>query len=226
MNASTLAALAIVAAGYALTRPAPAASLWDGLAGINSIPEYPEPDQLPGALETLAISMDPSTYLTGTLPGDLAGVNVRAFLDAIASPTAEGTAHLGDNGYNVLFGGGLFFSYADHPRQLIPFTDARTGEVNYSSAAGRYQILRRTFDALAAKLGTQGFAPDVQDAMAIELIAERGALADVRAGRFADAVHKCRRIWASLPGAGYDQHETTLARLAQAFTAAGGTITA
>lgn len=42
-------------------------------------------------------------------------LNRKAFLTMIA--TAEGTAKLGDNGYNVLVGGSLFTGYADHPQQ-------------------------------------------------------------------------------------------------------------
>ena len=39
--------------------------------------------------------------------------NVRAFLRMLRH--GEGTA--GDNGYRVQFGGGLFASFVDHPRQ-------------------------------------------------------------------------------------------------------------
>ena len=50
------------------------------------------------------------------------------------------------------------------------------------------------------------------------------AIEDVEAGRFAAAVDKCKSRWASLPGAGYQQHEHKLADLQQAYTKAGGVL--
>ena len=52
------------------------------------------------------------------------------------------------------------------------------------------------------------------------------AIALVEAGDFAAAVHACRSRWASLPGAGYGQHENTLAALEEAYVVAGGTVKA
>ena len=98
--------------------------------------------------------------LTGIHP------NVSAFLDMIAE--SEGTHDLGDDGYNVLVGGKLFDSYSDHPRRVIVVN--RRGL--RSSAAGRYQILQRTFDGLQRQLGTKGFRPEVQDENKIETLRE------------------------------------------------------
>jgi lysozyme len=145
--------------------------------------------------------------------------NRRAFLDAIA--WAEGTS--GPNGYRTLFGGNLFDSFADHPRRSFSFKD-RAGRRLTTTAAGRYQFLARTWDTLRDRLSLPDFGPDSQDAAALELIRERGALADVDAGRFAAAVGKVKRVWASLPGAGYAQPERRADELAAAYIAAGGTI--
>jgi len=131
---------------------------------------------------------------------------------------SEGTADHGDDGYNVIVGGELFHSYADHPRVLVTLN--RKGLK--STAAGRYQFLARTWDALAARLGLHDFSPRNQDLAAIELIRERHALDDVNAGRFDAAVTKCAPIWASLPGAGYGQRERSLVDLRKAYVAAGG----
>lgn len=144
--------------------------------------------------------------------------NRKAFLDMIA--VSEGTAHLGDNGYNVLVGGGLFDSYADHPRKLITLNSKGLK----STAAGRYQLLSRNFDHYKALLHLPDFGPDSQDAIAIRLIKERGALDDVDAGRIGAAISKCRNIWASFPGAGYGQHENRIEKLELAYTEAGGTV--
>ncbi|MCM2250847.1 MAG: glycoside hydrolase family 104 protein [Ramlibacter sp.] len=224
------AAAAAVLAAYWLTRPAQAGGLFllpDGWAGEAAPPDEAPPDevpQLPTVLETIAVTMDPTTYETGTLPGDLAAANERAFLDMLAY--AEGTAGRGDDGYNVVFGGGLFASYADHPRRYFTFTrtDGTTGR---TSAAGRYQFIAPTWDDLAPRMGLGDFGPSNQDAAALELVRQRGALEDVRAGRFADAVRKVSRTWASLPGNDYMQFGgRSLAQVAAAFESAGGTITA
>jgi muramidase (phage lysozyme) len=144
-----------------------------------------------------------------------ASKNLCAFLDMIAH--SEGTAGKGDDGYNVLVGGKLFEGYADHPRKLVQL---RPGLA--STAAGRYQLLARYFDAYKAKLHLTDFSPLVQDAIAVQQIQESHALADVEAGNFSQAVAHCAHIWASLPGAGYGQHENKLADLRAAYCAAGG----
>ena len=142
--------------------------------------------------------------------------NAKAFLDAIAY--SEGTAGHGDDGYNVLVGGDLFHSYADHPRKLVTLN--RNGLK--STAAGRYQFLSHTWDALAKKLDLSDFGHESQDRAALELVRECHATDDVEAGRFDAAVAKCAHLWASFPGAGYGQHENELTKLRGAFTRAGG----
>jgi muramidase (phage lysozyme) len=143
--------------------------------------------------------------------------NLSAFLTMIA--TSEGTAGKGDDGYNVLVGGTLFTGYADHPRIKVDL-----GHGLVSTAAGRYQILERYYDAYKALLHLPDFSPASQDAIATQMIREHHALDDVEAGRFDAAVGEVAKIWASLPGAGYDQHENQLAYLRQSYTSAGGTL--
>lgn len=143
--------------------------------------------------------------------------NRAAFLDMIAH--SEGTAGHGDDGYNVLVGGGLFSSYADHPRELITL---RPGLA--STAAGRYQLLARYFDTYKRQLGLADFSPLSQDAIAVQQIKECNAIAAIETGNFAQAVMLCAHIWASLPGAGYGQHENALAGLQEVYEAAGGTV--
>lgn len=148
----------------------------------------------------------------------MTSTNRRAFLDMIA--WSEGTSRItgSDNGYNVLVGGKLFTGYADHPRVLVNLPRLRIK----STAAGRYQLLARYFDAYRKQLGLKDFSPASQDAIALQQIRERKALDDIDAGRFAAAVEKCRNIWASLPGAGYGQHEHKLADLESAYRKSGG----
>jgi len=144
--------------------------------------------------------------------------NQKAFLDMIAF--SEGTPKYGNKrGYNVIVGGSLFTDYADHPRQLVQ-VNARLR----STAAGRYQLLARYFDAYKTQLHLPDFSPDSQDAIALQQIRECHAIEDVDAGNFDEAVSKCAHIWASLPGAGYGQHENSLAALRSAFEKAGGVL--
>lgn len=143
-------------------------------------------------------------------------VNVRAFLDMIAF--SEGTLGRGDDGYNVLVGGKLFTGYADHPRQVVDL-----GRIK-STAAGRYQILARYYDAYKKLLNLPDFGRGSQDAIATKMIREQDAMADVETGRFDIAVQKCANIWASLPGANYGQHENKLADLKSAYIKAGGLV--
>lgn len=144
--------------------------------------------------------------------------NVQAFLWMLR--VSEGTD--GPEGYRTMVGGSLFDSYAAHPNVILSIT--HKGRVIKSSAAGAYQILRRTWFEVRDALDLVDFSPASQDAAAVHLIKRRGALADVRAGRFAVAVEKCKKEWASLPGAGYGQHENSLSRLQSAYTVAGGYI--
>lgn len=163
---------------------------------------------------------------------DQAEANVSAFLAMIRK--AEGTA--GPNGYRTLFGGRLFSDFSDHPRIAQQFTD-RAGNRRWTSAAGAYQFMAispipgtekstavNTWDRIAARLGLADFSPESQDLAAVELIREAGALGDVRAGRFDQAVGKVRGIWASMPGAGYSQPEKSLDALRVAYINAGGYI--
>jgi muramidase (phage lysozyme) len=228
MMRALLAAGAVVGLAALAARPSQAAT-FDPAAGDASSPAWgipaDESDQTNNAFEDAWQTMNPTNLFAPAVPADVAARNVRAFLDALASDQFEGTARYGDNGYNVMFGGRLFDSYADHPRQYFPFTD-RAGNTRRTSAAGRYQFIVPTWDSLAARLQLPDFGPDSQDAAAVELIREKGALADVQAGRLAMATAKVATIWASLPGAGANQHEGPYQSLVAAFQAGGGLLTA
>lgn len=144
--------------------------------------------------------------------------NLRAFLDLIA--WSEGTYSRGENGYNVIVGGTTFTTYADHPRQLISLP--RLGIK--STAAGRYQLLAKYFDAYKKQLGLTDFSPLSQDKIAIQQIKEQRALDDILLGRIPQAIDKCSNIWASFPGAGYGQHEHSLGALLEQYQKLGGTL--
>ncbi len=148
--------------------------------------------------------------------------NMKAFLDMIAwSEIGPALLAKSDNGYNVLVGATaahplLFHGYSAHPAVF-------NRELN-SDAAGRYQFLGRYWPFYKQQLGLPDFSPASQDRWCIKLLQECHAVNDIEAGHFAAAVVKCASRWASLPGAGYGQHENHIADLQKAYTAAGGTV--
>lgn len=153
--------------------------------------------------------------MTASVPDALADSNVQAFLRLIR--TGEGTADAA--GYSRIFGGAQFYSFADHPRVRVPFGNT------YSTAAGAYQFLSRTWDEMRDQYGLPDFSPASQDLAAVGLIKRRGALGDVLAGRFATAIRKCNREWASLPGSPYGQPTLTMGKAAVILANNGGSTT-
>lgn len=156
-------------------------------------------------------------------PQQAGSLNRCAFLDAIAN-SEIGPALLAktQNGYNVLVGSTpahplTFASYATHPNIL--------NRALNSTAAGRYQLLYRYWLSYSKMLNLPDFGPLSQDKIALQQIRECNALPFIDAGNFAHAVALCSRIWASLPGNDYGQHQNAIALLQRYFTSAGGTLT-
>jgi muramidase (phage lysozyme) len=146
-------------------------------------------------------------------------LNRKAFLDMIAWSEGTSTIAESDNGYNVLVGGKLFFTYNDHPRQLVTINSKLK-----STAAGRYQLLARYFDHYKKLLKLPDFSAPSQDAIAIQQIKECKALNDIDEGNIEFAVKKCSNIWASFPGNNYGQHQQKISALLAVYTEAGGEV--
>lgn len=144
--------------------------------------------------------------------------NMKAFLAVIRA--GEGTAD--PDGYRRMFGGSHFDSFKDHPRKLHT-CQTKHGPLS-STAAGAYQFLTRTWEGLVKQYKFEDFSPQCQDEGAVALIAEKDAISDVIGGQFDAAIRKCRKTWASLPGAGYEQPERTFAQALEVYAAAGGQI--
>ena len=149
--------------------------------------------------------------------------NQRAFLDTLA--WAEGTDRpevqkSNNKGYDVIVGGSLLTDYSKHPNKLVPLPRYKIS----STAAGRYQFIIKTWNTLKDRLKLPDFSPASQDAACLELLRECGALARLAENDFVGAVQKARKIWASLPGAGYGQREQKLEALRDKYVAAGGTL--
>jgi len=148
----------------------------------------------------------------------------QAFLDLVAH--SEGTTSIpnSQDGYRVIVGSTpkhpvLFDSFADHPRVAVRLSATLT-----STAAGRYQLLARFYDAYKKSLHLPDFSPASQDAIALQQIKECNALADIEMGNLDGAIKKCNHIWASLPGSPYNQHTNKMVDLKVVFLNAGGNL--
>lgn len=142
--------------------------------------------------------------------------NVRRYLDAIAQ--AEGTAQHADP-YRVGYGGHPIADLARHPGTARRFQQT-DGQHNVTTAAGKYQFLRGTWNDVARTLGLTDFSPRSQDLGALELMRRSGSLDDVLRGDFANAVRKDGRTWASLPSSPYPQPKRSSAYMTQALAGA------
>ena len=169
--------------------------------------------------------------MIGTLAQSLHHENVKAFLRVIRA----GESSQGDEAYWWLFGSThskaiLAESLKDHPRvktyEKYDGQFIKNGKLDYTTAAGAYQITASTWDTViqpALKLGD--FSPTSQDIAAVFLIQKRGALDDVIDGRVKEACAKLTKEWASMPGASYgDQPTRKLEQALATFKEYGGTL--
>jgi len=127
-------------------------------------------------------TFDPDVYL--------ANPNVQKYLAYI-------NAYEGKPKENHLVGYKSFDDLSDHPNQRVRFGKSKN---QVSTAAGSYQILKRSWDDQKKKLGLTDFSLENQQRAAIGLLKEHGALQDVAKGNFQKANEKAKNIWASLPG--------------------------
>lgn len=144
--------------------------------------------------------------------------NVVAFLDMLA--WSEGTKGKGDDGYNVIVGGSQFDDYREHPRKLIDLPKLGIK----STAAGRYQLLSKYYDAYKRLLKLSDFSPVNQDKIAIQQIKERKAYQLIISGQLPAAILQCSNIWASLPGNNHGQRQHQVSDLVAKFVEFGGVV--
>ena len=131
----------------------------------------------------------------------------RALLETISGPESGGH-------YNIIYGGGRFDDYADHPRKAVRIQTGPNAN-RTSSAAGKYQFLGSTWDGIAKKYGLKDFSPENQDKAAWYLAAETyggedkllGALRSGDPKKIAEVGRALKGQWTSLPG-GIEQGTT------------------
>lgn len=157
-------------------------------------------------------------------------LNRKAFLDMLA--VSEGTSTspaTRNNGYDVIVTGidgkpEIFTDYSTHP-----FAGGRKSKVINSkgltsNAAGRYQHMLKDYAHYKKQLNLADFGPVSQDLWALQLIRERGALPLIDIGQIVLAVARVKNLWASLPGAGYGQHENRIDKLVAVYLESGGLV--
>ena len=135
---------------------------------------------------------------------------LKAFLNLIGWSEGTSTSPITKNqGYDVIVTGikgpSVFTDYADHPFAKGGYVQWRLNPPEFSTAAGRYQILAHYFEAYKVRLNLPDFSPASQDAVAIQQISERNALHLIAQGEVSAAITACSNIWASFPGNSYKQ---------------------
>lgn len=99
-----------------------------------------------------------------------------------------------DGVYLTMYGGGTFTDTSKHPNKLIKKWGKK------STAAGAYQIIKKTWDGALYQGIADDFSPTSQDKIAIFLIKSKNALSHVEAGEVEQAISHVNEIWAALPG--------------------------
>jgi lysozyme len=197
-------------------------------AYLWTLPAVDENGETDNAADLLDYAAQAQDYIEQMNGGD--EMNKVAFLQALR--LGEGTADR--LGYYRLCGGGECSTLAAHPAALgwggwrMPaqmainagFPDGRA----VSTAAGAYQINNPTWRRIAVRLGLVDFSETSQDEAAWALIGEKGAQADVLAGRIESAVSKLGGLWASLPGARGQQRQVSMVAFANEYTNSGGSV--
>lgn len=198
MKAPIAIAAAVGAVGLLLSRLA--------FSRSNSYEDFSDPNGYGGAVSTpyedaQNVRDDPSYFF---IPEEVEAMPIIASINA--TPDENLRAFLAmirkfesNDDYNVIYGGKeRFSSYADHPRVYVPI-NIPGYENQKSSAAGAYQFIWKTWDNLRNRLGLPDFSPASQDAAAIELLREIGALPYIESGDFDTAIRIASKQWASLP---------------------------
>lgn len=215
-------------------RPAILPGEWDYPPGFPpTIPgefDYPYPE------DTMPAPANDGTSLPAPAPLDVSA-NVAAFLALIR--TTEGTERA-PNPYAVTYAYKVTANTdpgSRHPAdpalgvyrwrgERLPDSYCIAAGIAppcVSTAAGAYQFIWPTWNNLS---GGSDFSPSSQDAAAIELLAQLGALAAIERGDFVGALQRASQMagWASLPYSPSGQPRVTVQQAVDIFLAAGGDV--
>jgi lysozyme len=158
--------------------------------------------------------------------------NINIFLDMIAK--AEGTLNQPDP-YRVVYGyGHIIQDLSTHPaisgewrgKILKPQYCKKVGLKPgcKSTASGKYQITKGTFIYYSEKLGIVSFYPEDQDAIAIGILEDIGAMRYIKNGSIERAIIKASLKWASFPGSLSGQPQRKMDELIAFYRANSGEI--
>lgn len=181
-----------------------------GGSGTDNIEGSTGPSERPDLLEDVntdeidfvneVVKQEFETKGRRTTPSTVADPQTRDILDLIGH--AEGA------GYDTIFGH-TERKYGVVPTQMtlreVLDTQKKMGRELGSSAFGKYQIIRKTMLGLIDKMDLsldEVFTPELQDAMAIELLKGRG-FEDWKAGKLGGRqfLNNLAKEWASVPNA-------------------------
>jgi hypothetical protein len=82
----------------------------------------------------------------------------------------------------------------------------------------------KTYLGYRQRLQLKDFTPSTQTKIALAILQDRDAVSDIEAGDIVAAIRKVNTIWASLPGAPYNQRTRGEGELIAYFVGAGGTL--
>lgn len=149
----------------------------------------------------------------------LANANVQAALKVIRYTECKDTPDC----YQYVFGSSpnnklRFTDFSKHPDNLQKHNGIS------STAAGAYQILKRTYDELCATYKFTDFTPHTQDLMCCALFDRRGVLAAISKGKFLseEVMGALSEEWASLPYSSYGQPTHSIADVRTKYLENGG----
>ncbi|WP_422951402.1 glycoside hydrolase family 104 protein [Tenacibaculum maritimum] len=145
---------------------------------------------------------------------------VRAFMRMLR--IGEGTKD--EKGYERIVGGTHFSDhgkdFSGHPNVKVYISSIE----DYSYAAGAYQITQKNWNDTPfvnwrKKKGLSDFSPESQDKYCLYLLADKKKSLDlIKQGDITEAIRKCRKEWASLPGSGHGQREENLFEILAEYT--------
>lgn len=118
------------------------------------------------------------------------------------------------NPYATAFGGGQLTDLSRHPGKGATFKQT-DGKVNTTTAAGKVQWLKSTWDEISAKTGVKDFSPESQYINYKQLMKDKKVDKLIESGDFTGAIQKLGGTFASLPSSKYKQPKNSWEKLAQ-----------